>query len=112
MAILSTQSITTSGASIAYSAASSGGDKVTPSRRTFLHVKNESASACVVGVDDQLTAEPSGAVSFDPDLSVSVPAGADRMIGPIVETRFKGSDGYADVSYSQVSSVTIAAISV
>lgn len=112
MATLSTQTMNLAGASVTYTAAASGGDKATPSRRTFLHVKNEGASAVTVTVDDTLSVEPSGAISFDPDIEVTIEAGADRFIGPIVETRFQGSDGLADISYDQVDSVSIAIISV
>lgn len=113
MAILSTQTISEHGLTPTYSSAGVSGDKVLPSRRTFLHVKNGGASASVtVTVDDTLSVEPAGSTCFDPDLSVVVEPGGERMIGPIIQTRFINTAGYADISYSQNASVTVAAIEV
>jgi len=111
MATLSTQTVSETGLDVTYSSASSGGDKLTPGRRVFLHVQNGGSGSVVVSVDDQLTPEPTGSASFDPDLEVTIEPAGDRYIGPIVETRFQGTDGYADVSYDQVDTVTIAIIS-
>lgn len=112
MAILTTQTILESGISVAYSNAGSTGDKVSPSRRTFLHIKNDGASVVTVTVDDKLTPIPAGSVAFDPDVVVDVPASEEKFIGPIVEARFQGTDGYADVSYSEIAGVSLAVISV
>lgn len=113
MATLTTQSVTTSGLNPTYANAASGGDKVTPGERVFIHVKNGSGASMTVTVDDTISVSPSGATSFDPDLSVVIEPSGERMIGPLTETRFRNtSDLKADISYSDESSVTIAAIRV
>ncbi len=110
MATLSVQAITAAGASVAYGAATSGGDKVLPSDRTFLHVFNQSGASVRVTIDDTLTPAPVGAVCFNPDASVVVPAASAYFIGPISASRFKGTDGYASISYSATTSILIAAL--
>lgn len=110
MAVLTVQSITPIGTSPSYVAANLNGDKVRPSNRTFLHVKNGSGGSVTVTVDDTITKEPVGAVCFDPDLEVTIEGGGERFIGPIDPARFRGEDGNADISYDSVASVTVAAL--
>jgi len=112
MATLTTQSIVSTGLNPTYQAAAGGGDKVRPGARVFLHVKNDDGSSVTVTVDDVLSQEPSGAASFDPNLEVVIEPSGERMIGPIVESRFRGSDGLAAISYSSVTSLTVAALRV
>lgn len=112
MATLTTQSIVNTGLAPTYQAAAGGGDKVRPGTRVFLHVKNDGGGSVTVTVDDVLSQEPSGAAAFDPNLEVVIEPAGERMIGPIVETRFRGSDGLAAITYSGVSSVTVAALRV
>ena len=113
MAILVTQTISETGLKPVYTAAGGSGDKVTPTRRTFIHVLNQGASGSVtVTVDDTQSIEPPGSTAWNPDLAVTVEAGGSRMIGPIIETRFINTAGYADVTYSTSASVTVAAIEV
>lgn len=108
MAVLTTQTIVPTGLAPAYSAAAGGGDKVTPGNDTFIHVKNASGSPITVTVDN---VTPSN-YGTDADLVVSVPATTgDRMIGPLPATRFASlTDGLVNVTYSGVTSLTIAAI--
>lgn len=113
MAILVTQTITEDGLDPSYVSAGVSGDQVTPSRRTFIHVMNQGASGSVtVTVDDTQSVEPPGSTAWDPNLGVVVEAGGSRMIGPLIETRFINTSGYADVSYSTSASVTVAAIEI
>ncbi len=112
MATLTTQTISETGLDVTYSAASSGGDKLTPGRRVFLHVQNGGSGSVVVTVDDTLSPEPTGSASFNPDLEVTIEPSGDRYIGPIVDTRFQNAEGLADISYDQVNDVTVAAMSV
>jgi hypothetical protein len=113
MSILNTQKISEIGLNPVYTSAGVSGDKIEPSRRTFVHVKNNSvSSSTTVTVVDTLSIEPAGSTCFDPDLSVVIEPGGNRMIGPIVETRYKNASGYTDVSYTNAASVVVAVIEV
>lgn len=111
MATLTKQQIVTTGLAPTFAACAGGGDKVAPGDTTFIEVKNASAGALTVTIDDPNSASPSGAQAFNPDLSVSVPATTgDRMIGPLPAARFANSaDGLVAITYSGVTSLTIGA---
>lgn len=107
MATLTTQPVIQSGLGPTYVAANAGGDKVVPGPTTFLHAKNASGGALTVTV---ASVTPCNQGSTH-NLVVSVPAGGDRMIGPITPDRFAAvADGLAAVTYSGVTSLTVAAI--
>lgn len=107
MAALSKQSIRRTGTNPSYSACSAGGDSVVPSDRTFLHVKNASAGSLTVTV--VATKVPATDMTVT-NLSVAVPAGGERMIGPITAPEFVDATGNAQITYSGVTSLTIAAL--
>lgn len=107
MAQLAVQDVTRTGLSPAYAAASAGGDTVIPGQDTFIHVKNGGAGATNVTVNSRQLCNQ----GFDHDLVVAVPAGGERMIGPITD-RFKDTDGLADITYDVVTTVTIAALKI
>jgi hypothetical protein len=108
---LATQAITPAGTTPVLQAAAVGGDKVVPGEHTFLLVKNAGAGPITVTIDDPRSVGPSGAQSFNPDLSVAVPNGGEgKMIGPLPASRFAAiADGKVPVTYSDVTSVTVAA---
>src|SRR6266511_2646450 len=92
MATLTTAAITAAGTDPAFVAANGAGDKVVPGDTTYLHVKNAS------GVSVTVTITAVGLCSQGSTHSsvVAVPAGADRVIGPITGSRFAAaSDGLA-----------------
>lgn len=107
MATLNPQAITIGGVNATYAAASSGGDKVGPGDRVFLHVKNGAGSALTVTIAANPTA--SGLTVTSP--TVSVPASGDRFIGPLSKADFAAaSDGLVAITYSSNTSVTVAAL--
>lgn len=109
MAALTVQAITRTGTGLqpAYTAAAGGGDTVRVGKSVFLHIKNDGGSAVTVTV-----ATPGKAYGLDiSDLAIAIPAGEERMIGPI-DDAFRGSNGSASISYSGVTSVTLAALRV
>lgn len=108
MATLPTQVVSITGLAPNYGAAAAG-DKVTPSDRTFLVVKNGSASPVTVTLDATGLA-PGGLPPTDP--TVSVPASGERWIGPIIPDAYRGTDGLCAVSYSATATVTVAAVRV
>ena len=107
MALLAYQQITIAGTAPAYAAATATtGDSVVPDDRGFVHVKNGSGASITA------TVVVPGALygQARPDVAVTVPAGADRFIGPMVADLADPTDGQIDVICSAVTSVTIAAV--
>jgi hypothetical protein len=107
MAELNVQNLNQGGVDPSYSSADSLGDYFKNNDNTFIHVNNGSAASIDVIVDSQKPCE----YGFDHDLTVSIAAGADKMIGPFNRKRFNDENGNAQVNYSDVTSVTVAAIS-
>ncbi len=106
MATLTVNAVTRSGVSGALVAATGGGDKFAPDSGTYLRVNNGGAGAITVTIVS--TSKVVGLDVADP--AVSVPAAADRIIGPFPKEHFANSaDGLADITYSGVTSVTVGA---
>lgn len=106
MATLQTQQISPAGTVPSYAAATSGGDEFQVDTHTFLHVKNADSSSHTVTV---VTPGTIGGEAIG-DAVVAVPATSEKMIGPFDPEIFRGSDGLAQINYSAVVSVTVAAI--
>ena len=108
MATLSVQAIGPAGLDPTYTAAAGGGDKLKPGKGTFLHVLNGGGSPVTV----TLVAPGNyyGTVA-NPDPTYTVPATGEMMI-PVPASPFANSadSGLAAVTYSGVTSVTVAAI--
>lgn len=108
MALLTPQAIPSGGLAATYAAASVGGDTVPNAEdgRVFLHVKNGGGSAVTVTVGD-----PGRTPAGNPGTpsGVSVPAAGDRFI-PLQVGVVDASDGLVDVTYSGITSVTVAAL--
>ena len=109
MATLAKQTITPTGLNPTYTAAAGGGDKVQAGPNVFLHVKNGGGAPITVTIDDPTSVGPSGAQSFNPDLSVSVTNAQERMIGPLTDRFTNPADGLVAITYSGVTTVTVAA---
>lgn len=106
MAALTPQFVSIAGTAPTYAAAGAGGDTVPSGERTWLHVKNGSASPITVTVTTPGTY--SGLAIAD--VSVSVPATTgERLIGPLPSNLFGNT---VDVAYSAVTTVTVAAFQI
>lgn len=107
MAALTVQTLTLTGVAPTYNAAAAGGDTFVNNGKTFLHVKNTGASTTVTV--DSVTACNQGS---DHDSVTTVPATTgDRMIGPFEMSRFNSGTGTAAITYSQVTGITVAVVS-
>jgi hypothetical protein len=104
MAELSVQEITIDGTVVTFAAAAGGGDTFPNTGKEILVVKNDSASSITVTIDSQ--AECS--FGFDHDPVITVGAGVSREIGPFKPQRYNDADGMVNVSYSAVTTVTVA----
>lgn len=112
MAALTLHNVSPSGAQVTYAAASGGGDTVRAGARTFISVRNAGGGSVTVTVNDTKSQAPAGASEFDPDLSVVVAPSTEKVIGPLPAERFANASGLVEVTYSGVSSVTVAALKV
>lgn len=106
MAQLAIQTIARTGLEAAYAAAAALGDEFLNNHRTFVHVKNGSGSSIDVtfAVQSKVDTLPVTA------RTVAVPAGEERMIGPF-GPEYDDTDGNVQVTYDDVTTLTIAAIS-
>lgn len=107
MAQLTVQQIAQTGLVPALVAAGAGGDSFEPNEHTFLIVKNGSGSSINVTIDTTATA-------FGQPIAnevIAVAAGATSYIGPWppAEVEQPGT-GLCDVTYSAVTTVTVAAL--
>ncbi|MGH7206838.1 MAG: hypothetical protein ACREI2_11585 [Nitrospiraceae bacterium] len=110
MAALTIQEIVVGGAVPTYAAAAAGGDTFAPTAQQphVLHVKNGGAGSINVVVDDPNSVNPGSATAFDPDVTVAVAAGAEKMIR-LGYTRFRNTGtGAVSITYSGVTTVTVA----
>lgn len=103
MALLSVQKISKSGLAASFVAADVAGDTFGNDGQYYLHVKNGGGGAVTVTVASDENCNQ----GFDHDVVVSVPAAGERIIGLFELRRF---GAVASVTYSGVTSVTVAAI--
>lgn len=104
MATYSTQSITTAGVAVTYSAVASA-DRFLPADHCFLHVKNGGGTTLTVTIVTPGTQDGLAIA----DRTVSLTAGTDQMIA-IPPAYYRSSDGLGDVQYSATTSVTAAVV--
>ena len=110
MATLTTQNITRAGVLPTYGACAGGGDRFTPGNTTFLHVKNGSGGSLTVTVASTKIPLPNMTTS---NVATTVTnAAAGWLIGPFPADQFTATDGsgLADITYSGVTSLTIAVL--
>lgn len=109
MATLSYQRAAISGTALTMASAAGGGDKVRPSQSGLVLVTNGGVGSITVTVAVPGNTRYGGA---EPDVAVSVAAGASKLIGPFPNDLADPSDGLVALTYSGVTSVTVAAIAV
>src|SRR6266487_5052187 len=110
MATLATQTVTRAGTLPTYGAAAGGGDAMACGSDYMLHIKNGAAATMTVTI-----AIPSGASGWPQaaytSTAVVVPNTSERMIGPIQAPLYQDpTTGLATITYSSVTTVTVAAI--
>jgi hypothetical protein len=113
MAALTLQTIVEAGVTPSYASAAGGGDTAkNDNGDVFLHVKNGSGGALTVTVTAQKTSAitPGMGSTTKSNVAVSVGAGSEEMIGPFAPLAFNNASGNLAITYSGVTSLTIAAI--
>lgn len=108
MATLTPQVAALTGLDVSFSSAASGGDQFANSGKEYFHVVNGSGSSITVTADAQTNCN----FGFDHDAAVAVPAGEERVIGPFPTNRFNDANGNVQVTYSDVTSLTVAVVTV
>lgn len=104
MATLNYQTAKTTGTTLTFTAAAVGGDAVRPNDGAYVLVANGDGTSTTVtvvvpGTDKYGLARP--------DITVSVAAGATAVIGPFPSDL--ASSGLVNLTYSKVTSLTVAA---
>jgi len=99
MAVQTVQDISLAGITPAVPAGSSGGDSFANNGNVILELINASGGAITVKADDPGSPSPPNALSFDPDVQISVPAGQRRIWGPFPTFRFNDSNGRVNLTY-------------
>lgn len=107
MAVLAPQDVSLAGMADALVAAAGGGDSFDNNGQVVFVVNNGSGAPITVTFDDPNTPNPGNASQFNPDVAVSVPAGARRTIGPFPPFRFNDANGRVNVTYSDVTTLTV-----
>jgi hypothetical protein len=108
MATLNVYKVNLDGGKPSFVPASAGGDDFANSGKTFLIVKNGGAGAVTVTINSQTPCN----YGFDHDVQVPVAAGDETWIGPFSKARFNDENGKVQISYSDITSVTVAAVEV
>lgn len=106
MAQLTVQTSNLAGLNKTYVSADVAGDTFLNDGQTYLFVKNAGASSINVTVT-AVTQCNHGSLH---NVVVAVPAGAEVQIGKFDPARFNNASGLVSVSYSAVTSVTVAVV--
>lgn len=106
MALLTVNNITRAGTAFPLVAAASS-NWFDNNGRTYVHVRNGSGAPITVTLDSVRSCDQ----GFDHNEIVSVPAGADRLIGPLPPERFNNAEGRATVLHSAIATVTVGVFS-
>ncbi len=112
MATLASQAANEDGLTVAETAAAGGGDQFTNTGIEFLLVNNESGGAITVTITAQDTSTTTGGFGIltKDDRVISVGAGAIEIIGKFAKSAYNDSSNFVQVTYSGVTSLTVAVI--
>jgi hypothetical protein len=106
MAILTVTTVSRAGIDIAGAAADVAGDSFPNTGHEYLVVKNGSASPITVTLDIKQTVD--GQTVTDP--TVTIAAGASKIIGPFPTGIYNDTNGRVGVTYSAVTTVNVIAL--
>lgn len=114
MADITTVLVDEDGKDPALVAANGGGDAFLNNGHALLMIKNDDASAKTVTVTAQVTTDTDARLGklTKANRQISVPAGEIRLMGPFPPAAFNDAAGKIQVTYSAVTSVTVAVLRV
>ena len=112
MAELTLQQITEAGGAVTYASAAGGGDTVENNGKVFLHYKNGSGGEITVTITAQTTSVDSSVYG---DLTKAnatqlIAASGECFIGPFSPLAYNNSSSQIVITYSGVTSLTVAAL--
>jgi hypothetical protein len=112
MAELTIQQITEAGGSVTYSAAGGDGDTADNGGSTFLHIKNGGESSITATITAKTTSVENSIYGdlTKTNASIAIEPAAEAFIGPFKPAAFNDGNGEITITYSGVTSVTIAAL--
>ncbi len=110
MAILTVVKPSLTGADPAFVAAAGGGDSFPNTGKETVHVKNGGGSEITPTFDAPGTCDFGVAANAAHDASGPVPAGGTRVYGPFAPAKFNDGNGRVQISYSGVTTVTVAVL--
>jgi hypothetical protein len=111
MATLSVQIPSQAGSQVTFQAAAGGGDEFPNSGYVRLVIKNDDASSKTVTVVGG-GRDNYGLQGTFLNQTIVVPAGQMHIAGPFVKNRYDDVDGFVQLTYSAVTSLSVAAIAV
>ena len=106
MAVLTAQEIGRGGLEVSLASADAAGDSVANAGRTFFRVDNGGGGSITVSLTIEETVDGQAVTAR----TVAVPAGESRVIGPFPVAEYNDTNSRAGITYSGVTSVTVAAI--
>tara|TARA_R100000781_G_scaffold115006_1_gene88394 strand:- start:1875 stop:2222 length:348 start_codon:yes stop_codon:yes gene_type:complete len=112
MATLTAQEISEAGTTVTYASATADGDVVDNDGKVFLHVKNGGGSEITVTITAQTTSvdSPIYGTLTKANASKAIAGSAEAFIGPFEMQAYNNSDEQIAITYTGVTSVTIAAL--
>lgn len=109
MALLTVQEVVKTGLVDSAAAADVAGDDFANDGNTLYNVINGGGSSINVTIASNYANPPSGTANSD--IVVAVGAGVTAKIGPFPQSGYNDANGQCNVTYSAVTTVTVAAIS-
>ena len=112
MAELTVQQITETGAAATYVAATAEGDTADNNGNMFLHIKNGSGGAITVTITALTTSVESGMYGElrKSNSATILDAGTEAFVGGFAPAAFNDGNGEIAITYTAVTSLTIAAL--
>lgn len=110
MGAITVQSLETTGATIAFTAASSGlADEFINDGETYLHIKNGAATTNAVVIISQFSPVPKGLAKTN--ITVSLAGTEERIAGPFLQAAWNDSSGDVQITCTTHTNLFYAAIS-
>lgn len=102
MATITPADVTTAGVVPTYASATSGGDQFSNDGKTMIHVKASGAPVTVT-ISSQVPCNQ----GVTHNTAVVIASTSEQMIGPFDTNRYSSGTGFTQLTYSQVTGVTI-----